>query len=146
LLKVGDDVQGRGIVGLVRKGMFEMIKRTLSPPGTGFGEPKLTMHRGAITGAVYHLTEPADGFVESSLLNQNLPQSKACVPMIGFDPNRFAVMAFGQVETAFLLIRGREGKKTIDGHDWSAPQATRNAMPAGGKAKVQSVLMSGRAG
>jgi hypothetical protein len=117
LLKIGDDVQGRGIIGLVFKSMFEMIKRALPPAGAGFGEPKLAIHGGTITGAVHQWPEPAGGFVESILPDQHLAESKACVPVIGFDTYRFAVVTLGQVETAFLMIGGRKGKKTIDGHD-----------------------------
>jgi hypothetical protein len=87
--------------------MFEMIKRTLASPHARLGEPKLAMHRGAITGAVHQLTEQADGFVESILPDQHLAESKARVPVIGFDPHRFTVVIFGEVETAFLLIGGR---------------------------------------
>jgi hypothetical protein len=100
-------VQGCGIIGLVLKGLFEMIERTLPPPGAGFGESKLAMHRGAIAGAVQQWTEPADCFVESILPDQHLAESKARVPVFGFDTHRFAVVIFGQFELAFLMIRGR---------------------------------------
>src|ERR1700722_14473454 len=110
-------MQGRGIVGVVFKDAFEMIERAYPATRTRLGQAQLPTHGSSITGRVQQSRKPADCFVESILPDQHLCESQACVPVIRFNTDYLKVVALGQVETSLLMKRGREGKKTIDGHN-----------------------------
>ena len=75
------------------------------------------MHGRMVAGERQQLREQANRFFESIPSDQHLCESKAGVPMTGFETGCLTIMAFGEVETSVLLIRGSEREMRVDGHD-----------------------------